>query len=144
MKIKLKNNFGKVIEEIEVDDEFGNWYNDEERKFENDSRRYRYHVRVSLDSLEYEGEVFESKYESPDEYAVRLETERRIEEFLTLLTPVQRKRIILLGEGLSEREVAKKENVNLRAIQDTRKQVQNKFIKFFGFDPRQRQLFFSI
>ena len=31
MKIKLKDNDGRVIQEVEVDDAFGEWYIEEER-----------------------------------------------------------------------------------------------------------------
>ena len=55
MIIKLRNNNGKVIEEIEVDDSFGEWYIEQERIEENAKRKDRYWITVSLDSLDYEG-----------------------------------------------------------------------------------------
>ncbi len=138
MKIKLKDNYGKVIDEVEVSDEFGAWYNDLERKSENADRKYRYHVRVSLDSLNYEGEIFESKDGTPLDYSIKIEEERKVKKFLEILTPTQKRRLLLFMDGLTEREVASVENVNLRAVQDTKKQIQNKFITFFDYDPRQK------
>ena len=138
MKIKLKDNYGKVIDEVEVTDEFGAWYNDLERKSDNADRKYRYHVMVSLDSLDYEGEVFESKDGTPLDYSIKIEEERKVKKFLEILTPTQKRRLLLFMDGLTEREVASLENVNLRAVQDTKKQIQNKFITFFNYDPRQK------
>ena len=138
MKIKLKDNDGRVIQEVEVDDAFGEWYIEEERKQENAERRHRYWVTVSLDSLEYEGEWFADPSPTPAEIYEREEEQRRVDEFKKTLTPVQLRRLEMLEEGMSEREIAKAEGACLKSVQETIEQIMKKFIKFFGFDPRQK------
>ena len=138
MKIKLKDNDGRVIQEVEVDDAFGEWYIEEERKQENAERRHRYWVTVSLDSLEYEGEWFADPSPTPAEICEREEEQRRVDEFKRTLTPTQLRRLEMLEEGMSERDIAKAEGACLKTIQETIEQIMRKFIKFFGFDPRQK------
>ena len=109
MLIKLKDNDGRVIQEVEVDDAFGEWYVEEERKQENAERKQRYWVTVSLDSLEYEGEWFADPTQNPEELYEREQEQRRVDEFMSTLTEVQRRRLqIKMDEPhLSYREIAR-------------------------------------
>ena len=132
MKIKLKDNDGRVIQEVEVGDAFGEWYIEEERKQENAERRHRYWVTVSLDSLEYEGEWFADPSPTPAEISEREEEQRRVDEFKRTLTPTQLRRLEMLEEGMSEREIASVEGTNVRAIHDSKEQIIKKYRKFFG------------
>lgn len=131
MLIKLKDNDGRVIQEVEVDDAFGEWYIEEERKQENAERRHRYWVTVSMDSLEYEGEWFADPSPTPAEQYELDESARRVAEFKKTLTPVQLRRLEMLEEGMSEREIASVEGTNVRAIHDSKEQIVKKYKKFF-------------
>lgn len=132
MIIKLKDNDGRVIQEVEVDDEFGEWYVEQERIEENAKRRDRYWITVSLDSSDYEGMWFADPSPTPAEICEREEEQRRVDEFKKILTPTQLRRLELLEEGNSLREVARLENTNLSAIQKTRDQIRKKYEDFFG------------
>lgn len=132
MIIKLKDNDGRVIQEVEVDDEFGEWYVEQERIEENAKRRDRYWITVSLDSSDYEGMWFADPSPTPAEICVREDEQRRVNEFKETLTPTQLRRLELLEEGNSLREVARLENTNLSAIQKTRDQIRKKYEDFFG------------
>lgn len=132
MLIKLKDNDGRVIQEVEVDDEFGEWYVEQERIEENAKRRDRYWITVSLDSSDYEGMWFADPSPTPAEICEREEEQRRVDEFKKILTPTQLRRLELLEEGNSLREVARLENTNLSAIQKTRDQIRKKHEDFFG------------
>ena len=132
MLIKLKDNDGRVIQEVEVDDEFGEWYVEQERIEENAKRRDRYWITVSLDSSDYEGMWFADPSPTPAEACIIAEEQRRVDEFKKTLTPTQLRRLELLGEGKSLREVARIENTNLSAIQKTRDQIRKKYEDFFG------------
>lgn len=103
MKIKLKDNDGRVIQEVEVDDAFGEWYVEEERKQENAERKHRYWVTVSLDSLEYQGEWFTDPNPTPAEQCEILEEEKRVAEFKKKIDSYSIKKI---GDarGWNERE----------------------------------------
>lgn len=132
MLIKLKDNDGRVIQEVEVDDAFGEWYVEEERKQENAERKQRYWVTVSLDSLEYEGEWFADPTQTPDELYEREEEQRRVDEFMSTLTEVQRRRLqIKMDEPhLSYREIARREGVDYKQIQKSFDQIRKKYEKF--------------
>lgn len=130
MKIKFKFNDG-TINEVEVDDEYGKKYLEEEKKFENDERKYRYWVKQSLDEAKYEGDWFASNELSPEEKLLRKEEERSVAAFKRTLTTIQLRRLELLENGLSEREIARLENVDHKAVIKTIKQLQVKFLKYF-------------
>ena len=132
MLIKLKDNDGRIIQEVEVDDEFGEWYVEQERIEENAKRRDRYWITVSLDSSDYEGMWFADPSPTPAEICERADEQRRVDEFKKTLTPTQLRRLELLEDGNSLREVARIENTNLSAIQKTRDQIRKKYEVFFG------------
>ncbi len=131
MKIKLKDNDGRVIQEVEVDDAFGEWYVEEERKQENAERKHRYWVTVSLDSLEYQGEWFTDPNPTPAEQCEILEEEKRVAEFKKKLTPTQLRRLEMLEDGMSEREIAKADNASKTSVHETIEQIKKKHREFF-------------
>lgn len=131
MLIKLKDNDGRVIQEVEVDDAFGEWYVEEERKQDNEERKQRYWVTVSLDSLEYEGEWFTDPNPTPAEQCEILEEEKRVAEFKKTLTPTQLRRLGMLEEGMSEREIAKADNASKTSVHETIEQIKKKYNAFF-------------
>lgn len=134
MLIKLKDNDGRVIQKVEVDDAFGEWYVDEERKQENAERKHRYWVTVSLDSLEYEGEWFADSAPTPEEQYGLDESARRVAEFKKTLTPVQLRRLEMLEEGMSEREIAAAEKSAKTAVHKSIVQIREKYSSFFGLE----------
>lgn len=131
MKIKLKDNDGRVIQEVEVDDAFGEWYVEEERKQENAERKHRYWVTVSLDSLEYQGEWFTDPDPTPAEQCEILEEEKRVAEFKKTLTATQLRRLEMLEDGMSEREIAKADNASKTSVHETIEQIKKKYNEFF-------------
>lgn len=131
MKIKLKDNDGRVIQEVEVDDAFGEWYVEEERKQENEERKRRYWVTVSLDSLEYEGEWFTDPNPTPAEQCEILEEKKRVAEFKKTLTPTQLRRLEMLEKGMSEREIAKADDASKTSVHETIEQIKKKYHEFF-------------
>lgn len=131
MKIKLKDNDGRVIQEVEVDDVFGEWYVEEERKQENAERKHRYWVTVSLDSLQYEGEWFTDPDPTPAERCEILEEENRVAEFKKMLTPTQLRRLEMLEEGMSEREIAEADSASKTSVHETIEQIKKKHREFF-------------
>lgn len=134
MKIKLKDNDGRVIQEVEVDDAFGEWFIEEERKQENAERRHRYWVTVSLDSLEYEGEWFADPSPTPAEICEREEEQKRVDEFTSTLTEVQRRRLQMKMDDpdCNLNDIAKKEGVAFKQIKKTFDQIRKKYEKFYG------------
>ena len=144
MLIKLKDNDGRVIQEVEVDDAFGEWYVEEERKQENAERKQRYWVTVSMDSLEYEGEWFADPSPTPAEQYELEEEQRRVDEFLATLTEIQRRRLQIKMDNphISDREIARREGVDYKQIQKSFDQIRKKYEKFKNRDLK--STFFSI
>lgn len=131
MKIKLKDNDGRVIQEVEVDDAFGEWYIEQERIEENAKRKDRYWVTVSLDSLEYEGEWFTDPNPTPAEQVDLEEEKIRVAEFKKTLTPTQLRRLEMLEDGMSERDIAKADNTSKTSVHETIEQIKKKYNAFF-------------
>lgn len=98
---------------------------------------------MSLDSSDYEGMWFADPSPTPAEICVREDEQRRVNEFKETLTPTQLRRLELLEEGNSLREVARLENTNLSAIQKTRDQIRKntmissvvRVVKMTSFSP---------
>lgn len=133
MLIKLKDNDGRVIKEVEVDDAFGEWYIKQERIEENAKRRSRYWVIVSLDSLDYEGTLYEDKSTNPKESFIQKIEKKNVNKFLKTLTDVQRRRLILRMENpnITTREIARRENVDEKAIRKSFDEIRKKFLMFY-------------
>lgn len=121
-----------TISEVEVDDETGQKYLEEERKIENANRKERYWVKAHLDSMDYEGELFQSPYPNPLDQVIIDEEQRRVDEFKETLTEIQRRRLEKLLVGMSQIEIARDENTTHRAVQKTIEQLKTKYKKFFN------------
>jgi len=134
MKIKYVFADG-TVSEVEVDDEYGRLHLEAERKIENDSRRWRYHVKASLDNCDYEGEWFQDPNPTPHEQMLidteYAESEKKVQEFKKTLTDIQLKRLEMLEQGMTQREIADREGVNLNAVQKSIEQIRKKYRRFF-------------
>ena len=137
VKIKYLDADGKEIE-LEVEEDFANFYNATIKEERNLEDRERYHTAVYLDAAVYEGDWFADN-RTPDYYLDLKEQQERIDAFLNILTDTQRRRLELKMDNpkLSFRDLAKLENTNPNAIVDTFKQIQKKCMTFFNFDPVQ-------
>ncbi len=112
--------------ELEVSEEIGTVIMDSRREEANGNRRERYHC-VPFDALDYEGK----EYGTMDFTEELLGGESRIQEALSHLNETQRRRLFMLGSGLSEREIARREGVDIRAVIDCINGARKKFLKFF-------------
>ena len=93
--------------EVEVNEEIGTFILDSRREEDNLGRRERYHC-YSLDAVEFEGEEM-ADCEIPETVLMRQLENRQIEEALGSLSEVQKRRILMLAQGLSVREIARRE-----------------------------------
>ena len=126
MKIKYESVTGEITE-VEVSEEIGAVIIDSRRKEENLARKERYHC-YSLDAIDYEGK----------EYSVKNTTETLSEEqkerlyfAFSKLSKTQQKRLLLLAQGKSMREIAAVENVAFNAVYESIASARKKFFKFF-------------
>ena len=134
MKIKYIFADG-TISEVEVDEEYGRLHIEADRKLENDNRRWRYHVKASLDDCDYEGEWFQDTKPNPHEQMLidleYEESKKEVQAFKKTLTHIQLTRLEMLEEGMTQREIAEREGVNLSAVQKSIDQIRKKYKTFF-------------
>ena len=117
------------VSEVEVSEEVGNVIVDSRRKEDNLDRKERYHC-YSYDAIDYEGE----EYADPDTPASLLERDElsdRVHSAMSHLTEIQVRRITLLAEGHSIREIAKMEGVDHKVVAESIEGARKKFLKFF-------------
>lgn len=117
------------VSEVEVSEEVGTVIVDSRRKEDNLDRKERYHC-YSYDAIDYEGEEFAD----PDTPASLLEKDElsgRVHSAMSHLTEIQVRRITLLAEGHSIREIARMEGVDHKVVAESIEGARKKFLKFF-------------
>jgi len=139
MKIKYEFADG-TINEVEVPDDIGKFIAISRRDEENLARKERYHSRVSLDALEYEGADF-ADHITPVTAFNEQEEQERVNAFIDTLTDVQRRRLLMKLEdpSMSLREIARREGVDIKTVRDSFAQIQSKYAKFFNVEPPQKR-----
>lgn len=128
MKINYTFANGEVSE-IEVNEEIGNVILDSRREENNLDRKERYHC-YSMDAADYEGEEYADQ-ETP-EAALFLQLENKsIADAFDKLSEVQKRRLLMLAQGLSFREIARREGKDIKTIRESIEGARKKFLKFF-------------
>lgn len=123
-----------VVIQIEDEDEEGfqkalEFLNENTRIIQNAERKERYHTAYHTDGLTYEGEEYAAKRSDYEEAELR-EEEAIIDDWLREnLTEVQFRRFRLLMDGLSIREVAKKEEIDYSSANESIKTARKKLQK---------------
>ena len=129
MKITYKFVTGKTME-IEVADEIGTVILESRRKEHADNERHRYHAEFSLDEAVYEGSVFSSAGSDPADVVIRKESDDECEDRLSKLTPVQRRRLEKLMDGMSIADIARSENAAFNSVRESIQSARAKLRKF--------------
>ena len=114
---------------VEVTDGIGDFILDSRRREDNDDRRYRYH-NYSLEAITYEG----SEYGKNDEYPSEDdsgEVANRVREAISRLNDTQRRRLLMLSQGMSLHEIAAAEGVAFNAVRESVNRAKKKFLKIF-------------
>lgn len=114
--------------DVEVSEEIGTVILDSRRKESNLDRKERYHC-YSLDAVEFEGR--EMADGSTPESALLLQLENQhIAEAFERLSEVQKRRLLMLAQGLSMREIARMEGKDIKTIRESIEGARKKFLKF--------------
>ena len=113
MKIKYEFADG-TVSEVEVEEAIGAVIIEDRRLEDNLSRKERYHC-YSLDAAQFEGAEYGTD-ETPETKMEREMDTERIAQALDGLSEVQRRRLLMLAEGKSMREIAREEKVQHRAV----------------------------
>ena len=127
MKITYEFVTGEVSE-VEVDEHLGGMLLDLDRQQDNnDQKETRRHV--SLDSMDYEGELFASAEDTEGE-AVRREDMARLYSAMEVLSPSQRELVEkVYFEERTFASIAREEGVGESAIRDRMKRIYKKLKK---------------
>ena len=116
--------------DVEVSEEIGNLILDSRRVESNQDRKERYHC-YSLDAAEYEGEgLCGRQYAGSMELFRQLENQR-LKEAFEQLSEVQRRRLLMLAEGVSLREIARREGKDIKSIRESIEGSQEKVFEIF-------------
>ena len=127
MKITYEFVTGK-ISGVEVDESLGGMLLDLDRQqYNNDQKESRRHV--SLDGMDYEGELFASAEDTEGE-AVRREDMARLYSAMEALSPSQRELVEkVYFEERTFASIAREEGVGESAIRDRMKRIHKKLEK---------------
>lgn len=113
MKIKYEFADG-TVSEVEVEESIGEVIIEDRRQEDNLARKERYHC-YSLDAAQFEGSEYGTE-ETPEVQMEREQDTERIAHALDGLSEVQRRRLLMLADGKSMREIAREEKVQHRAV----------------------------
>ena len=131
MKISYLFNNGEKSD-VEVNIEIGEVITDFRRKEDNLDRKERYHC-YSLDALEYgdKDEFVPTDGITPETEMMKKIENQRIHNALMQLTETQRRRLLMLAEGYSLREISKIEKKEIKSIRESIDSAKKKFLKNF-------------
>jgi DNA-binding CsgD family transcriptional regulator len=128
MKIQWKFADG-TTSEVEVNEEIGNYITASRREESNLARKERYHC-YSLDAIDYEGPEYATGT-TPETDLIRGEDAARINTALDKLSETQKRRLLMLADGLSVNEIARIEDVAPNAAWKSIEGAKKKFKKHF-------------
>ena len=107
-----------TVSEVEVDEELGNFIIESRQDEENLSRKERYHC-FSVESSVYEGKEL-STYETPEKILQlkidNIRKEKLFEDAMNSLSEIQRRRLLMLIDGLSLRDISRREGVSFHSV----------------------------
>ena len=126
MKIRYTFDNGETSE-VEVSEEIGAVIIESRRKEASLDRKERRHC-YSLDAVTYEGKEYgafdDYSFEDPD-------VGKRIGEALSHLSDIQKKRLLMLIDGTSVREISRMEGRDYRSVYESIEAAKKKFLKNF-------------
>lgn len=115
-----------TVSEIEVSEEVGTFIIDSYRREHNSNCKEHFHC-YSLDAVEYEGADFAAE----DDYGELTDEQLRVRKALSRLTETQRRRLQMVSDGLTYREIALIEGVDFKTVCESVTSARKKFLKFY-------------
>ena len=115
---------------VEVNEEIGSFIVESRREERNADRRHRYHC-YSLAAIVFEGK----EYGACDAYTCEDDSEerkRKIKEAMEHLTETQSRRLMLRSKGLTYRDIAEVEGVDVKSAEESVKAARKNFLKYFA------------
>ena len=128
MKIQWKFADG-AKSEVEVNEELGEFITASRREESNSDRKERYHC-YSLDAIIFEGKEY-GNYNTPETEMSDVEKKMRFAAALGKLSETQRRRLLMLADGLSVREIARREDKDFKTVYESIEGAKKKFLISF-------------
>mgnify|MGYP001392050883 CR=1 FL=1 len=126
--MKIQWNFADgTTSEVEVNEELGEFITASRREENNLDRKERYHC-YSLDAIIFEGKEY-GDHNTPETEMEGAEKRQCIAAALAKLSETQQRRLLMLADGLSMREIARSEGVDHRAVRESIDAARRKFKK---------------
>lgn len=113
--------------DVEVSEEIGTMILDSRREESNLDRKERYHC-YSLDAAAFESEDYADGDTPETELFLQLENQHIAETF-DKLSEVQKRRLLMLAQGVSIREIARREGKDIKTIRESIEGARKKFLK---------------
>ena len=129
MKIKYEFADG-TVSEVDVSDEIGTVIIDSRKAEHAANERERYYREFSIDAAEYENCECATPTTPEDDFLSQCDN-RELLAKLRCLTPTQCRRLLCYAEGMTYREIALQEGVQIKAVQDSIEQARKKLKKYF-------------
>lgn len=128
MKIKYEFINGESTE-IEIEENIGAFILDSRKEEATRSKMEQRHC-YSSDAAIFEGNDYASN-NTPEKILITAFENKRIQNVLTKLSEVQRRRLLMYAEGLSMREIARLEGTHHSAVSKSIEGARKNFLKFF-------------
>lgn len=113
---------------VEVDEETAAFLHANDRETQNAERRERYHAPYHLEALDYEGDAY-AYHETPERLYIRKEDRERLYQAVDLLTPTQWRRMEMLMDGMSIRQIAAEEEADYASVYESVQAAKKKIKK---------------
>ena len=110
--------------------EIQDFLNENARLIQNAERRERYHTPYHLEALDYEGGSV-AYHDTPERIVIRKEEAEHIRATLSLLTETQRRRLLMLDEGMTLREIAEADGAAVSSVKESLDAARKKFRENF-------------
>ncbi|HOO07563.1 MAG TPA: hypothetical protein PLH83_13925 [Ruminococcus sp.] len=132
------------VEAVEVNEEIGTVIVDSRREEANLDRKEHRHC-WSLDAMTYEGAEFaDPAAEDGDPYGVQEELGESVRIAFSKLSGLQRRRLQMLADGLSIREISRIEGKNFKTVYESIEAGRKKFLKYYDKTPHQNSSVMSV
>lgn len=136
MKIRYNDPYGSPFEliipdgEPEALKEIIEYLNENARLIRNAERREAYHTLYHLEALDYKGNSI-AYLDTPEHIVIGKEEAEHIQSTLTLLTETQQRRLWMLSENMTLREIVAAEAASAGAVKESLDAAKKKFQKNF-------------
>ena len=127
-----------------MNEEIGTVIVDSRREEANlDRKEHRY--CWSLEAMTYEGAEFtDPAAEDDDPYGVQEELGESVRIAFSRLSGLQRRRLQMLADGLSIREISRIEGKNFKTVYESIEAGRKKFLKYYDKTPHQNSSVMSV